>query len=119
MELMWVIYLIDTITAGLGGLIAFLIITGLTTLLILGIVCINEEEFVNVWFIKQTAISLLVLSILAVFIPTKDTAYKMLAAYGVTEVYQAASQSEDVQRLAGKSLKMIEKTMDSYLKEAP
>lgn len=46
-------------------------------------------------------------------LPTKETAYKMLAAYGVTEVVM----SETVQKYAGGSLKVLDKAMDEYLGE--
>ena len=48
-------------------------------------------------------------------LPTKDTAYKMLAAYGVTELVK----SEDVRRLGSKSLEVLERAMDSYIGESP
>lgn len=54
---------------------------------------------------------------LALLVPSKDTALQMAAAYGVTEAYEVASQSEDVKRLAGKSLELLEKHMDEALKE--
>lgn len=54
---------------------------------------------------------------LALLVPSKDTALQMAAAYGVTEAYEVASQSEEVKRLAGKSLDLLEKHMDEALKE--
>lgn len=56
-------------------------------------------------------------SLLNVVIPSKETAYKMLAAYGVQETVLAAKQSEYVQRMTGKSLQLLEKTVDKYLSE--
>lgn len=56
-------------------------------------------------------------SILNTVIPSKETAYKMLAAYGVEQTVIAAKDSEYVQRMAGKSLKLIEQTVDKYLSE--
>lgn len=58
-----------------------------------------------------------VLNLIGSFIPSKDTAYKMAAAYGVGEMYKAASQSEEVQRLTAKSLQVLEASMDKYLEE--
>lgn len=46
--------------------------------------------------------------------PDKETSYTMLAAYGVSEAYEFASENEDVQRIATKSLKLIEKHLDDY-----
>lgn len=45
-------------------------------------------------------------------IPNQDTAYKMLAAYGV----EAVATSEAAQRLAPKSLELLEATIDNQLK---
>ena len=60
---------------------------------------------------------LLIGSVLNTVIPAKDTAYKMLAAWGVQETVVAAQQSEYVQKMAGKSLQLLEKTVDKYLEE--
>ena len=57
-------------------------------------------------------------SVLNTAIPSKDTAYKMLAAYGVQETVVAAQQSEYVQKMTGKSLQLLEKTVDKYLEES-
>lgn len=51
--------------------------------------------------------------LLSNLIPERDTAYKMLAAYGVESVVA----NPDVQKLGGKSLQVLEKAMDDYLKE--
>lgn len=47
------------------------------------------------------------------FIPDRDTAYTMLAAYGVQEV----AQMPQVQATASKSLEVLNKAMDQYLKD--
>lgn len=44
-------------------------------------------------------------------IPNKETTYKMLAAYGVTELVT----SEAVQKYASGSLKVLEKAMSEYI----
>lgn len=49
--------------------------------------------------------------------PNKDAAYKIAAAYGVQQAYEAASASEDVKRMAGKSLRVLETSMDRYLND--
>jgi hypothetical protein len=46
-------------------------------------------------------------------LPTKDTAYKMLAAYAVQEI----AENEDVQRIGGKSLLLVERTIEKYIDE--
>lgn len=52
------------------------------------------------------------LIILSAFIPSKDTMYTMAAAYGV----QTAAENPNVQRVAGKSLEVLESKLDEYLK---
>lgn len=53
--------------------------------------------------------------LLFILLPSKTTAYQMLAAYGVTEAYTVASESEEVQRIAEKSLQFLEETLDEQL----
>lgn len=45
-------------------------------------------------------------------LPSKDTMYTMAAAYGV----QTAAENPNVQRVAGKSLQVLEGKLDEYLK---
>lgn len=49
--------------------------------------------------------------------PDKETSYTMLAAYGLTEAYDFISESEEVQGIASKSLKLIEKHIDKYIED--
>lgn len=53
--------------------------------------------------------------VVSVFTPTKDTAYNMLAAYGVTEAYQYVSESKEAKEIASKSLAVLDKAMNDYL----
>lgn len=55
----------------------------------------------------------IVLILLATLIPNKETIYTMVAAYTVQDI----ATSPKVQELGGKSLEVIEKVMDNYLKE--
>lgn len=55
------------------------------------------------------AVGLFILS----FIPSKSTMYTMAAAYGTQKV----AENPDVKRLAGKSLDVLEKAMDNYIKD--
>ena len=48
---------------------------------------------------------------LVTVLPSTNTSYTMLAAYGVEEVLS----NTDTQRIAGKSITLIEKTLDTYL----
>ena len=64
-------------------------------------------------YTKKLLTVLMFLMLLGVVLPTKNTAYTMLAAYGVTEV----AQSERVQELAGNSLELLNQKIGSYLKQ--
>ena len=54
------------------------------------------------------------LLLVGVITPSKDTLYTMAAAYGV----QSAIENPNVQRMAGKSMKLLENKLDEYLKES-
>ncbi len=122
MELMWIIYLIDTLTG--RGVDAIGIVLPILGGCVYAFSFILESEQSIDKEQAQTArrvsvrvfVSVIFITLL---LPNNSTAYKMLAAYGVTEVYQAASESERVQKLAGKSLQVLDKAMDSYLEDAP
>lgn len=49
----------------------------------------------------------------AAFLPSKQTSYQILAAYGVQKV----AENPNVQAIAGSSLKLLEKTISKYLEE--
>jgi len=117
MELVWFIYIADTLTVDGQGLhwLVFnsVIITGvLLWVTVDPFYSESTRSACKTPFKISLAVTLLLI-VYSVFVPTKDTAYKMLAAYGIYEV----SQSEDVQRLTGKSLELLELTMDKHLTE--
>ena len=146
MELAFVIYLIDNITAlkgsfwGFGDMVGMSLVFSIVTAFALVVIFIstdqdlvygdsakaerlaNREKYLNMIkkFWKNTFLWTLPIfivgSILNTVLPSKDTAYKMLAAYGLQETVEAASKSEDVKRLASKSLSLIEKSIDDYNK---
>lgn len=58
--------------------------------------------------IKASLISAIALSVLMVFVPSKETAYVMVAATGVEGIVS----DERVQQLGGKSLDVIEQWLD-------
>lgn len=62
---------------------------------------------------KSIPIIASILLFLACFIPNRETMYTMAAAYGVQQV----ATNPDVQRVAGKSVQLLERTIDKYLKE--
>ena len=126
MSLVWVIYLIDVICqpwVGVG------ILTFVGTLVCAGLtvgscfttdkqaLCSDDETFrlflrKPVW--KKLMIFGISILFLSNFIPERDTAYKMLAAYGVEE----AIKLPQVQGVADKSFQVLNKAMDDYLKES-
>lgn len=65
------------------------------------------------WFLGVWA----VIHFMTGFLPNKEAAYKIAAGWGVQTVYEAASESEDVRRMASKSLTVLEASMDKYLQE--
>ena len=146
MELAFIIYLIDNITSmkgsfwGFGDMVVMSLVFSIVTAFALVVIFMstdldlaygdsakaerlaNREKYLNMIkkFWKNTFFWTLPIfivgSILNTVLPSKDTAYKMLAAYGLQETVEAASKSEDVKRLARKSLSLIEKSIDDYNK---
>ena len=146
MELAFIIYLIDNITAlkgsfwGFGDMVGMLLVFSIVTAFALIVIFLStdpdlaygdsakekrladREKYLSMVkkFWKNTFFWTLPIfivgSILNTVLPSKDTAYKMLAAYGVQETVEAASKSEDVKRIASKSLTLIEKSIDDYNK---
>ena len=127
MDLVYIIYLIDTFCEDGSPFWDAMLILPVSVLfamvgLLLAMPILEEYEpkeaceKVVGWLKKPYLLfvgACLLGSFLNTFIPTKDTAYKMLAAYGVQEVVK----NDEVQKLAGKSLLVLEKAMDSYIKE--
>ena len=126
MSLVWVIYLIDVVCqpwVGLGFFIIFF------TVLFAVISIFSQftsdtpeadktEECFRLFLRKPVWKKLMIFGIsilfLSNFIPERDTAYKMLAAYGVEE----AIKLPQVQGVADKSFQVLNKAMDDYLKES-
>lgn len=137
MEFAFVIYLIDSVSSlkgsfwGLSDGLGMMVLAGLVTAACTVIYCVATErdnssdviEIVHIvlkkyisvsrWFIPLFVIG----SLLNTFLPTTETAYKMLAAYGVQETVQAASKSDEIKRIASKSLSLVENAIDNYEKE--
>lgn len=115
MDLFWIIYLIGMVGGVKAAAIVVCVITGVAGGLIT-LFSLDEDGWETV---KKTIYPILkifsVALVVGLFTPTKDTAYKMLAAYGVTEAYAAAQSSDKVKAIAGKSLEVLEKAMDDYL----
>lgn len=122
MELVWIIYLIDVVGSlkGISSIaVASLFLLGISLMMVAifnFLAEVPEKTFPTIKKMKAVKITIwcFVIIFLCKLIPSQDTAYKMLAAYGVSEV----AQNEDVQKLAGKSLQVIEKAMDKYIQDS-
>lgn len=114
MELALLFYLADitkslSLTLGLVGA-ALVLILGFISVLAL------DQGKPNMALVKRCCwLSTIpaVLFLVATLLPSKQGIYQMAAAYGV----QTAATNPDVQRLAGKSLQVLENSLDKYLKE--
>ena len=72
----------------------------------------KESLFRNMKSLKWIPILSVSLILFTSILPSKDTMYTMAAAYGV----QTAAENPNVQRVAGKSLQVLEGKLDEYLK---
>jgi hypothetical protein len=131
MDLIWIIYWIDWLGTGnpfigIGGVLISIVMVFMVWFAIwMGTnkpdKTVSEEAAMAMESMKPAKpyfVCWIVLCLIGAsanaFVPSRDTAYKMLAAYGVTEI----AKSDEVKRLGGKSLEVLEKAMDSYLKES-
>lgn len=123
-NLIWIIYLIDTVLNTVGGLkVLLIVLTVISSIVLFGVFLHitldmkgeGKREALNTFFkwFKKGYVPLFVSVLLLGLIPNKSTAYKMLAVYGVDEL----AQVEEVQNISEKSLKVIHKIMDEYLEE--
>jgi hypothetical protein len=113
MDLIWIIYLMDVVTTNGGyGAISFCLAAGIVVIYLIRY--LNDCPEIGKRALAPLISSAVVFAILQLVLPTKDTAYKMLAAYGVTEI----DKTDEAKRLGSKSIEVIEKVMDDYLKEA-
>lgn len=124
-NLIWVIYLIDVLTQPMKGVGVLLVLTAMFSsvgLIIKVIVSSIENPSANdkVWGsvlkkmpLKTTTYIPIALMLLSNLIPSQDTAYKMLAVYGVVEV----SKQEDVKEVFGEGFEILKLTMQEYKKE--
>ena len=115
MDLMWILYWIDVlggVSKHAGGVAAAFILLGGLAVAFLYDCLLNEKKPIKGVLLPYTSISI-VLLLIAVFAPSKSTMYQMLAVKGLTDL----SENEKVQELGGKSLEVLEKAMDDYLKD--
>lgn len=130
MDLVWIVYLIEVLSPALKlhG-VAFLIMGVIGAILFFiswGVAETStntkaeERELFSTfrdnivkWYVKPLACVLIPWYLVGKFIPAEDTAYKMLAAYGATELVQM----EQTQELGGKAFDVVNKILDDYLVE--
>lgn len=117
-NLVWIIYFADVFTSegGATGLAFIVIVMSLVLKgLLLAEPCSKSDKELAAKIPLKTICALCsILFLYGWLMPSKDTAYKMLAAYGAVEV----ASNERVKDLAGKSLDVLEKAMGEYLEES-
>lgn len=120
MTLVFIIWLVTSVLPAVTGVCIFVGIA--YTLVILFSLIHNwiekdgdreEKGYIELVHKKRYVFLPVVCFFLAGLIPDKETSYVMLAAYGVESI----ASNDKVQELGGKSLEVLEKAMDSYLKE--
>lgn len=104
--------------ADMAGKLSFASAAVAATSFVISLVIILVSLDITGWevtkkFVKVGGTLTLVSCLVFIFTPSKDTMYTMAAAYGV----QTAAENPNVQRLAGKSLQVLEGKLDEYLKE--
>ncbi|AUR86344.1 TMhelix containing protein [Vibrio phage 1.084.O._10N.261.49.F5] len=124
MELVWIIYIIDVI-CGEWSFLNFLTVSvlicsimGVVAKVYLGsfdsedLTCSDKEayNFMSIFPYKYTITVSSILLIIGTFLPTQETAYKMLAAYGVVTV----TENPDVQEIMGEGLDVLKLTLKDY-----
>mgnify|MGYP000170953250 CR=1 FL=1 len=123
-NLIWIIYLIDTVLPALSlintWLFSIVVVTGLFYIIFRLIFSDGTWDKSNKQNLDKLAfrwrrwyLAGIVIVLLLSFTPNSDTAYKMLAVYGVNEL----AQIEEVQKVGSKGIAVINKVLDSYLLE--
>lgn len=120
-NLVWIIYLIDVFCDGMSGLGFVLILLFALSAACYGSLMFlelsGEDELTIKVFerapIKSVLVATSCLLFASSFIPSKETAYKMLAAYGVVEV----AENENVQELMGDGMDILKATLKEYKKD--
>ena len=120
-NLVWVIYLIDVLTQPMAG-VGFMLFLCMIAALVLHVVYAlcdkdnpssDESQFINFYKglpVKTVGITSMLLLLVSNLIPSQDTAYKMLAVYGVSEV----ANNQNVQELMGDGMDILKLTLKDY-----
>lgn len=75
-----------------------------------------SEGFRKIPFGKIVVFSSLIMFV-GNFIPSKQTAYLMLGAYGVQSVAETVGKNEEAQKIGKSTLKLINSAIEKYQKE--
>ena len=134
MELMYVIYLIDVVTnikmwgftVGIGVFVflsaTYLLISAIQADLTRDVYFKDRLEVYFKTIKKKSLIAPFFLvfgfgSLFNALMPSKDTAYLILGAYGVQTVAETVGKSEDLQKIGKSTLKLVNSAIEKYQKE--
>ena len=132
MELMYVIYLIEVVTNikmwDLTDLICVVLVTHIPIAFIGFMICgMMLEDFSPFFKYRDFVLrKIVIIPLLIVFgfgslfnalMPSKETSYLMLGAYGVQSVAETVGKSEDVQKIGKQTLKLVNSAIEKYQKE--
>lgn len=121
MELVWIIYLIEVVCgsswAGVGFILAMGMILSAAGF-VFGRIIDDEtsEGLRKIPFGKIVIFSSLIMFV-GNFIPSKQTAYLMLGAYGVQTVAETVGKNKEVQKIGRSTLKLVNSAIEKYQKE--
>ena len=132
MELMYIIYLIEVVTNikmwDLSDLILIVLATHIPIAVFGGLICGTLNEDFTPFFKYRDFVlrKIVILPLLLVFgfgslfnalMPSKNTAYLMLGAYGVQTVAETVGQNKEVQEIGKSTLKLVNSAIEKYQKE--
>lgn len=132
MELVFVIWMIEVVTnihmwINLKGLLVLIVVLNILFAIAappsldFNLDRIKSAYFSPLKYKKSciaTVLACLFGSVWNSLVPSKETAYLMLGAYGVQSAYEVVTESEETKRIAKKSLSIIEEALDKYQKES-
>ena len=73
-----------------------------------------ESRKVAIKYATRSVIAIIVISSISVLVPSEKTMYVMVGAYAAQKVYESPAS----EKIAEKTLKVIETKLDSYINEA-
>lgn len=73
-----------------------------------------ESRKVAIKYATRSVIAIIVIGLISAFVPSEKTMYVMVGAYAAQKVYESPAS----EKIAEKTLKVIESKLDSYINEA-